>query len=135
MVFEFNENHPWVLAHDSRNHDLRDMGEVEYRSDRPILEGKAVRRNCYLAKSRHWEYENELRLVRTSSDRELDTQSLAPFPASLLVSITIGANVDSKTYGNVAEILNGSPALAHVRLYQGELHLDEYRVTRSLYRG
>lgn len=132
FVFEFAENHEWILAHDSSSRGLRDLGEVEYRTERPVLEGGAVRRNCYLAKSKHWEYEQEFRLVRSSSDQELDSRSLAAFPSSLILSVTLGANVSDETHEKVAMILNANSALAHVKLYQGELHVDEYRITRSL---
>jgi hypothetical protein len=132
LVFEFNEGHEWIRAHDSRSHDLRDMGEVEYRTERPLLEGSAVRRNCYLAKSKHWDYENEYRLVRSSSDQELDSHSLASIPSSLIISVTLGADMAPEVYEKLMRILNGNPALAHVKVYQGELHVDEYKVTRSL---
>lgn len=132
LVFEFAQDHEWILAHDSRTGDLRDMGEVEYRTERPLLEESAVRRNCYLTKSKHWEYEHEHRLIRSNSDRELDALSLAPFPGSLILSVTLGANVTDETHEKVVEILNGNRALAHVKVYQGELHVDEYRVARSL---
>jgi hypothetical protein len=120
------------LAHDSTTGDLRDMGEVEYRTERPLLEGSAVRRKCYLAKSKCWEYEHEHRLVRSSSDRELDASSLAPLLGSLMLSVTLGANVSDETHGKVVRILNGNPALALVKVYQGELHVEVYTVTRSL---
>ena len=91
-----------------------------------------MRRNCYLTKSKHWEFEHEHRLVRSSSDQELDSRSLALFPGSLIRSVTLGANMAGDVYERVVGILNGNPALAHVKVYQGELHVDEYRVTRSL---
>ena len=57
---------PRVAPLSARDTSLAPERSVRYRTERPVLEANAVRRNCYLAKSKHWEYENEDRLVRSS---------------------------------------------------------------------
>lgn len=134
FVFEIAEADPWILSHDSCLGHLRDKGDVEYRKTRPVLESGAVRRNCYLAKSEHWIYEQEFRLVRASADPELDFKtSLVTIPPTLLLSITLGANVGPKEIERVQSVLDSRPELAHVQLFQAQLHVDEYSIVNRPY--
>lgn len=132
LVFEFDENHDWILGHDSSRRTFRDLDEVDYRKTRPDLVNKNVTRKCYLAKSEHWVYEKEFRLVRVDTDHDLDPKtSLAPFPPDLLVSVTLGVNCGDEFARKVKAALGARNDLAHVKLYRAQIHVDEYKIERG----
>jgi hypothetical protein len=137
LVLEFDEEHDWIKSHDSSGRLLRDIGDVEYREGRVEMKGPKMNidRSCYLAKSSHWVYERELRLVRTHCDRELDDKSLGSFPPSLLKSVTIGAGRSEEHYLELLRDWSSRSDLQHVVLYQGELHVEEFRVARRVIQG
>jgi hypothetical protein len=137
LVLEFDEEHHWIKSHDSSRRLYRDMGEVEYLDGRVEMKGPKMNidRRCYLAKSTHWVYEQELRLLRLHCDHELDENSLGSFPPSLLKSVTIGAGRSEEHYFGLLKDWSSRSDLQHVILYQGQLHVEEFRVARRVIQG
>jgi len=106
---------------------------VSYRKTRHNVnhpDGQAV----FFRKASCWEYEDEYRMVKDMARaRDLETDSvdaLAHFPASALVSVTLGVRCQLPTIRKILLILRNI-AFRHVRLYYGVTSTDTYSITSS----
>ena len=127
FVIGFHEIHPWITNHRS-NLPFRDAGDVSYSPTRPKSVMGAHERSYYLVKSADWCYEGEVRLVRAEGDPELDAKSLAPLPAEVVASVTLGLNASDATQAGIAALLASDRRFSAVKLFHSEFHPDEYRV-------
>ncbi|HEY5505782.1 MAG TPA: DUF2971 domain-containing protein [Sedimentisphaerales bacterium] len=133
MVFEFDDTHAWVQWHHFKHGESHDYQDVQYRVKRPGWNKLSPADEFLYTKSKHWIYEQEVRLIRFVGDKGFDTSTvdaLVRFPADLLRSITLGVNNTSDK--TVRDALNANSKLAHVVLYKAKLHPDEYKLTLAV---
>lgn len=116
LVLEFDESHPWFAAHTGRVD--RAYQAVLYRTTRGSL--GSDQRNVLFVKSDLWNYEQEVRLVRSiaSSANELAgaDRSIAIYPPDMLRQIYIGLYARPGIEAEIAAKLATNSALSHVRV-------------------
>jgi len=116
LVLEFDETHPWFAEHSGRSDRL--YGPVVYRTTRGTLE--ADKKDVLFVKSKLWEYEQEVRLVRYvgygANDLADPNRSIATYPTPMLQKIFVGLYARPGLEAEVAAKLATNPALAHVQV-------------------
>jgi hypothetical protein len=128
----FDATHPWFPPSGSavRGALCRRVMYKTTRHDVNHPDEQAV----FFRKARCWAYEDEYRIVKDITNAwDLETESvdaLAHFPASALVSVTLGARCQPPTIGKILLILRNT-AFRHVRLYYGVTSTDTYSITCS----
>lgn len=85
FVVEFDGNHPYFHEAISAEDDLRHIRRVRYRDTRPSLPlAEMSSTELFLAKSQHWAYENEWRIVRPLDEAVATLHSESePYPICL----------------------------------------------------
>lgn len=89
--------------------------------------------NILLTKSKHWEYEEEVRFMQTLEDSDKVIKSneqeihLFRFDSSAIKCVFLGVNISPSFKNNLLQILNEHRYL-HVNIYQGVLSKSEYKI-------
>ncbi len=118
LALEFDETNPWFAAHLGRID--RFYEPVEYRTTRPSLSSDG--RRVFVIKSKLWEYEQEIRLVRfigkNANDLTGPDKSDANYPPGMLTAVYVGIFANPTLTVRVKAELAKNPALAHVKVHK-----------------
>ncbi len=114
IALEFDDSDPWFKDHLSRPD--RAMQSVNYRSTRPVID--TDKRAVLFVKSAPWQYEEEVRLVRSigsgANDLSGSDQSIAYYPPRMLKVVYIGLYADPSLADTLKARLALNPDLRHV---------------------
>jgi hypothetical protein len=131
VVVEFDDKHP---SFNRKRSDVDDFGwlrTVVYSKLRPKLNMEAIDSDVAfeilaLTKSDHWAYEEEARLIwpLSSADETITTDAgpihLLSFPASSVVSVTLGCKASDETVSSLRKLLRTNGA-GHVHVMRARL--------------
>jgi hypothetical protein len=117
---------------------IRQAMKVKYQEDRPAsVLFKSTPDLFFLAKSVHWKYEDEWRvLLPLSEATERHESESTPYPIHLFdiptgafVEVICGERMRDSEKAKIRDILKNDPALSHVKLYQASLHESRYELS------
>ena len=131
MVLGFDDSHGWMNSEKSGNGQIRSRSDVVYALRRAGWTGTKPDENFFCRKSECWAYEREVRLTRFFTDEDFvpgPVQSLASFPAEMLLSVTLGVN-SGNLDDAVVLVIGSNPKLRHVKVRKAEIHPDDYKLT------
>jgi hypothetical protein len=123
FVVEFDAWHSCFHQKLSTEDDLRHLRRVQYRETRPsapLAEMEAT--DLFLAKSGHWDYEREWRIVRPLDDSIATIPSdpypinLFEMPADAIQSVIFGTRIRDDVEKCIRTAIESSEQLGHVRM-------------------
>lgn len=123
FVVEFDAWHPCFHQQLSSEDDLRHLRRVQYRESRPsapLAEMEAT--DLFLAKSGHWDYEREWRIVRPLDDAiatipgDPYPTKLFEIPADAVQSVIFGTRMGDDAEKGIKTAIESSKQLGHVRM-------------------
>lgn len=143
-VIEFDTSDRFFNKKIKTDDPIRHVREVRYEEKRPDIKIYDSSMNelemldflaekILLTKSRHWEYEKELRMISNLKETDRVVQSanqcihLNCFESAAITSIYLGVNVEPLFRDNLTRILQEN-RYAHVKLFQGSLNPTEYKI-------
>lgn len=144
FVIEFNPSNYYFNKAKNEYDLLRRLNEVKYSEIRPKLTLidsnmgeeemlESLIQNILLTKSKHWEYEEEVRFIQTLDDSDkvikIDEQEihLFGFDSSAIKCVLLGVNISTSFKNNLLQILN-EPRYLHVNIFQGVLSKSDYKI-------
>lgn len=144
FVIQFNPTNNYFNKAKTEKDLLRRLNEVRYSEVRPnltLIDSKvreeeileSLIQNILLTKSKHWEYEEEVRFMQTLVDSDKVIKSneqeihLFRFDSSAIKCVFLGVNISPSFKNNLLQILNEHRYL-HVNIYQGVLSKSEYKI-------
>jgi hypothetical protein len=123
FVVEFDAWHPCFHQQKSGEDDLRHLRRVHYRESRPsapLSNMGAI--ELFLAKSGHWGYEREWRIVRPLSDAST-TIAAQPYPIALfeipveaITAVILGCRISAEAEAGIRQTVQENVALRSVRI-------------------
>lgn len=123
FVIEFDAWHAFFHQQLSEEDDLRHLRRVQYRETRPsspLAEMEAT--DLFLAKSGHWDYEREWRIVRPLDDAVTTIPGdaypikLFEIPADAIRAVILGVRMNNEVEEKIRAAIKTSPLLKHVRV-------------------
>ncbi|MBJ6118385.1 DUF2971 domain-containing protein [Pontibacter sp. BT310] len=144
FVIEFNPSNNYFNKTKTEKDLLRKLNEVKYSEARPkltlidsnIIEEEMLEslfQNILLTKSKHWQYEEEVRFIQILEDSDKIIKSdgqeihLFGFDPSAIKCVFLGVNISTSFKNNLLLILNEARYM-HVNIYQGVLSKTEYKI-------
>ena len=120
----------WMEEMPLRCPGFGNLREVEYSGDRPSSsDPDEIPVSSFFAKSPHWAYEEEVRMVMPLSDADVksdkDALHLFQFPADALTGVILGAGVKTDLTEELKAIL-ATEKLGHVCLQRASLSLSTF---------
>ncbi|RDB04387.1 DUF2971 domain-containing protein [Runella aurantiaca] len=141
-VIEFDPSNHYFNKTINENDRLRKLNDIIYVDERPNVtlfdsnfeEDKLIDHmveKILLTKSKHWEYEEELRMIQPLNESDIQINNgdihLFKFDAQAVKSVYFGVNASPEFKDNVLQLLSDLK-YQHVDVYQGELSKSEYKV-------
>ena len=134
MVLVFDSSHAWFDRRRGPADEFFHLRDVRYRSPRPVesilsLDGNDV----FFAKSEHWSYEQELRMIvpLDSADHVIAGSAgpicLFNFPAEALTAVIVGAKAEPDLRRRLDGLASASP-WQHLSIRESRLDIREQRV-------
>lgn len=144
FVIELNPSNNYFDKAKSEKDILRRLNEVSYSEVRPkltLIDSKLkeddileyLMQSILLTKSKHWEYEDEVRFIQTLEDSDkvfkINDQEihLFRFDSLAIQNIFLGVNINNNFKNSLLQILN-EPRYLHINIYQGVLNKTEYKI-------
>lgn len=123
FVVEFDAMHPSFHEQKSDEDDLRHIRRVYYRESRPSAPLSSMSAiELFLAKSGHWSYEREWRIVRPLADAVTTVAghaypiALFDVPPSAVTGVIMGSRMNEATAGALRSAVRANPSLAALRM-------------------
>ncbi|MEM6845790.1 MAG: DUF2971 domain-containing protein [Bacteroidota bacterium] len=147
FLIEFNPQNEFFTCSQNESSIGKTIGEVKYTNCRRevhlVKEGdsendiiKRIADEVFFTKSIHWSGEQEIRVVDKLSnhDRKIEINDqeifLFSFKPKAILAVYLGVNIAEKTKVDIGNLLD-SELFQHVKLFQGELDLKEYKINFS----
>lgn len=135
FVVEFDSGSEFFDQTLSAQDNLRKLLKVEYSEKRPSLTISDITEvELFLAKSKHWEYEKEWRMVMPLKEAcEVISHSagdiyLFEYPRQAIRSIVFGARMQEELIRDVVSGLASAGGFEHVIFYKAEIHAELYEI-------
>ena len=145
FVLGFDSEHPYFHQERAGKPFFSEITPVTYSLERPrgpiIKDPTALgpviyhelAHRYFLYKSKHWEYENEWRMIRElkGADQVLSVESeeihLFSFPAAALRCVVLGCRIEDQVEGKLRDILSEG-RYAHVECYRAGIDSADFRL-------
>ncbi len=147
FLIEFDPQNEFFTCSQSESSIEKTIGEVKYTNHRREVnlmeEGdtesdiiKRIADEVFYTKSILWSSEQEIRIVDKLSNHdkkiEIDDQEifLFSFKPTAILAVYLGVNIAEKTKAEIKNLLDFE-LFHHVKIFQGELDLKEYKINFS----
>lgn len=141
FVIEFDDTHSFFNQRPDTNEIRGHLKKVIYSFERPKVIFQTIEENkdkwieeIFWIKSKHWEYEQEWRMILTLRDCQNRIHNVSheiclfPFPKSCITGLILGCRISDEDKKELIRLVKSDKEYSHIKLSQSEMDERDYKL-------